>query len=577
MTVRLVAIAILTSLLSPILAAIQRVPHGNWLGPLEGDITRYRVFDYIIAGGGTAGSALSLRLAEAGFRVALVEAGGTYEDADGGEHTVPSLDLAGVGWSTDDVSADGVDWGLDQLLPYYKRSVTFSPPRLEDRKANTSAIYFNPRDFDEDETRGPVDVGFSNYVSAWSTWLESGLRSVGLDREDEFNAGSLDGYHYTTTSIRSQDGTRSSAATFVYAARRKRLLKLSVFLRTQATKIIFKGRRATGMEVVHNGVSFKLKANKEVILSAGAFQSPQLLMVSGVGPIDTLRQLDIPIVKGLAGVGQNMWDHVMFGTGRVVRFPTRDELLADPLEFLEAEAEYRDRGTGVLSSGVIDLVGWEKLPARYRDGFSNETRDALASFPSDWPEIEYMPGDGYIGNFSNVLATQPADGRQYATILGALVAPLSRGNVSIRSASALDPPVIQPNWLSHPADQAMAVALFRRMREVWDSPGLSHMTEGPEYFPGPEIESDSDVLDMIRKSLMTVWHPSCTCKMGRPDDEMAVVDSRGRVHGVEGLRVVDASAMPLLPPGHPQSTVYALAEKIAEDIVKTGREKGKLV
>lgn len=115
----------------------------------------------------------------------------------------------------------------------------------------------------------------------------------------------------------------------------------------------------------------------------------------------------------------------------------------------------------------------------------------------------------------------------------------------------------------------MAVALFRRMREVWDSPGLWHMTEGPEYFPGAEVESDSDILDTIRgiRRVRARW--------GRPDDEMAVVDSRGRVLGVEGLRVVDASAMPILPPGHPQSTVFALAEKIAEDIVETQREKGR--
>ncbi|RDA93887.1 hypothetical protein CP533_4550, partial [Ophiocordyceps camponoti-saundersi (nom. inval.)] len=606
--------------------SVQEGPRGQWLGFLEGDIRRERVFDYIVAGGGTAGNTIAVRLAQAGFHVAIVEAGQLYEDLDGGSHVIPGDDLAGVGWSPKDVVKSDVDWKFmtepqacsgyrrmhvargrclggssalnfmlyhratrgsldlwseivgddsyrfENLLPYYKRSLNFSPPRPHTRKENSSAVYYVPRDFDLPGHGGPVQIGFTNYVSAWSTWLENGLKSVGMKAEDNYNYGQLDGYHYATTTIRPSDGTRSSSAAFVFEAKKQRLYNLRVFLQTQATRILFDNyKRATGVEVYHKGVHYVLRARKEVIVSAGAYQSPQLLMVSGIGPIETLNRFRIPIISPLAGVGQNMWDHIFFGPDYAVKFQTRDHFADHPEALAEATEQYHSTGTGPLSSNVPEFLAWEKLPAQYRVHFSPETRRLLNDFPPDWPEVEYLSGDGFIGDFSNVVDNQPTDGRMYATILGALVKPLSRGNISIRSTSTLDPPVISPNWLEHPGDQEVAVAWFRRMRDVWNSPGLGFMTYGPEYFPGEFIQTDQQILEVVKKSLMTVWHPACTCKMGRRGDERAVVDSQARVFGVSALRVVDASSMPILPPGHPQSTIYALAEKIAEDIIREER------
>ncbi|RCI16899.1 hypothetical protein L249_2724 [Ophiocordyceps polyrhachis-furcata BCC 54312] len=607
--------------------SIQAGPRGQWLGFLEGDIRKERVFDYVVVGGGTAGNAIAVRLAQAGFHVAIVEAGQLYEDLDGGSHVTPGFDLVGVGWSTADVVKSDVDWKFvtepqhgsnyrrmhvargrclggssalnfmlyhratrgsldvwsemvgddsyrfDNLLPFYKRSLSFSPPRPHARKANSSAVYYVPRDFDPaGRGGGPVQIGFTNYVSAWSTWLESGLKSLGMKAENDYNYGRLNGYHYATTTIRPSDGTRSSSAAFVFEAKKQRLYNLRVFLRTQATRILFdRYKRAVAVEVYHDRAYYKLRARKEIIVSAGAYQSPQLLMVSGIGPVETLSRFRIPVVSPLAGVGQNMWDHVFFGPDYAVKFQTRDHF-ADHVEALvEATMLYHDTGTGPLSSNVPEFLAWEKLPPRYRTRFSPETVRELDGFPPDWPEVEYLSGDGYIGDFYSVLNNQPMDGRMYATILGALVAPLSRGNITIRSASALDPPVIFPNWLEHPADKEVAIAWFRRMRDVWTSPGLGFMTYGPEYYPGPQVQTDQQILDAVRKSLMTVWHPACTCKMGRRGDRTAVVDSQARVFGVSALRVVDASSMPILPPGHPQSTIYALAEKIADDIIREQR------
>jgi choline dehydrogenase len=169
--------------------------------------------------------------------------------------------------------------------------------------------------------------------------------------------------------------------------------------------------------------------------------------------------------------------------------------------------------------------------------------------------FKYISGAGYVGNASNLLATQPKDGFQYASMLGVLITPLSRGNVTLKSADTTDLPVINPNWLDDQADQEVAIAMFKRMRQAFQSKAMEPVVIGEEYNPGPHVQSDEQILEFIKHNVMPIWHAACTCKMGTSDDEMAVVDSRARVYGVDRLRVVDASAFPFLPPGHPQSTV----------------------
>jgi choline dehydrogenase len=143
----------------------------------------------------------------------------------------------------------------------------------------------------------------------------------------------------------------------------------------------------------------------------------------------------------------------------------------------------------------------------------------------------------------------------YASMIGSLVAPTSRGYVTLRSNTTDDLPAIQPNWLDTESDAQVAVAMYRRLREAWAHPeGLAPIVIGEEYFPGPEVQTDEQILETIRASVMTIFHAACTCKMGAADDPMAVVDSKARVLGVRGLRVVDASSFAMLPPGHPQAT-----------------------
>ena len=228
--------------------------------------------------------------------------------------------------------------------------------------------------------------------------------------------------------------------------------------------------------------------------------------------------------------------------------------------------DYTTAQEGPLTNPVADLLGWEKVPQSLRSNFSSGTQEALSQFPADWPEIEYISASGYVGDFGDLFLDQPKDGPQYATILGTLVAPLSRGTVTLASANAADLPLIDPNWLTDPTDQEVAVAVYKRVRAAFASKFMQPVLIGEEYFPGPAVQSDADILNTIMSTVQTVWHASVTCRMGRIDDPNAVVDSRARVLGVQGVRVVDASAFALLPPGHPQSTIYMLAEKIADDI-----------
>lgn len=250
--------------------------------------------------------------------------------------------------------------------------------------------------------------------------------------------------------------------------------------------------------------------------------------------------------------------------------------------------EYFSKKIGPLTNPVCDFLGWEKVPTTMRSGLSPTAVADLAPYPAgklpfasyftskdflivflDWPEIEYLSAPGYIGNFSGLFASQPNDGYQYASILAALVAPLSKGTVTIKSADTADLPLINPNWLTHPTDQEVAVVAYKRVREAFASKFMaSVLTNKTEYYPGPAVQTDEQILNHIRKTLHTVWHAACTCRMGKEGDPKAVVDSKARVFGVKGLRVVDASSFAFLPPGHPQSTIYALAEKISVDILK---------
>ncbi|KAK7999608.1 alcohol oxidase [Apiospora arundinis] len=561
--------------------------------PVEGENEKRQLggtYDYVIVGGGTAGLALAERLSEdPNLAVAVIEAGTYYQVTNPVLSTTPAGDSFFVGADPSDTNSL-VDWnfvtvpqtgangrrihyargkclggssarnfmiyqrgtaqsydkwaaavgdtsyGWAKFEPYFKKSVAFRPPSSS--RAPTATAQYNPAAFTAGA--GPLEVGYPNYAQPFASWLQPSLNEIGVPTTQDFNSGKLMGCQYASTTINSNMKRETSETSFLrIAAGRPNLTVIQLAL---AKKILFDGnKRATGVVYQIGPLTFTANAAREVIVSAGAFHSPQLLMVSGIGPAATLNKFNIPVIADRRGVGQGMQDHVFFGPSWRVKVQTLTRIATDPLY------------------AAAQLLGPYSL---FKQGPLTNNGS-----PADWPEIEYISGPGYIGNFGNIVADQPKDGYQYATLLGTLVAPLSRGSVTLSSTDTADLPVIDPNWLTHPTDVAVAIAVYKRLRATFAAKAMQGvLADNVEYYPGPQVQTDAEILATIRKDVMTVWHASCTCRMGKTDDPDAVVDSNAKVIGVSGLRVVDASAFALLPPGHPQSTVYALAEKIAAQI-----------
>ncbi|KAF3762736.1 putative GMC oxidoreductase [Cryphonectria parasitica EP155] len=584
-------------------------------------------YDYVIVGGGTAGLTLATRLAEANASVAVVEAGGFYETDNGNLSVVPGYATYFTGselnnfqplidWGiatteqaapisrrlhyargktlggssarnyflyqrptidsmqkwADEVDDDSFTW--DNMLPYFKKSVNYTA--FSNSSYTNSSNLQDPAAFSP--SGGPVQVSFSNAVDPFGTWARLAFIKAGMPQITGLSSGKLIGSAYAALTVDPTNGQRSSSeSSFLHAAIDAKLPGLTVYKNTFATQIQFASNSttlATGISALTAGtfgtgsVEFTLTARNEVILSAGAFQSPQLLMVSGIGNCTELGEFGIECRRNLPGVGNNLWDHPIFGSARRVNVQTGSASVNNPSLAATLVAEYLSTAGGPLSIFGPGYYGWEKLPEPYRSNLTNSTRAALdAAFPSDWPEIEWLPVAAYNGDNENKQTADPKDGHNYATINACLVAPLSRGTVKLAGPDMLTLPEVNPGWLSSPADLDLSVQAFRRQRAIWDSLAEMGVADTEEAYPGSSVQTDDEIKAWIGESMTTVYHASGTCKMGVATDASAVVDSDGLVFGFENLRVVDTSAMPFLTPGHPQSVVYAMAERLADVIL----------
>lgn len=463
--------------------------------------------------------------------------------------------------------ADMVDdqsYTFENMLPYFQKSCHFTPPDPTTWASHTAPQY-SPKAFVPEG--GPLQVSYYKNVRPFSTHLEAAFNEIGIPTTDDLNCGNLLGAQYCTNTVDPTTATRSSAQTaFLDLCQARPNIK--VFQQTLAKKILFDEQKRATAVTVDSGL--RLKANKEIIRSAGALQCPQLLMVSGVGPASTLSKHGIPIIADRRGVGQNLEDHVMYAPSCRVALDTILAETGDPARAAPLLIEYFTRARGPLAHSGTDFVAWEKLP---RHLLSERAAAALSALPESCPDVEYMSMDAYYGVYANPLFEgAPRDGHNYVALLVAPMALRSRGTVTIASPDAADLPVVDPNWLADPVDREVAVAGFKRARQLFATEALRAVLEDPvEFAPGPAVQTDEQILEAVRETLSTLYHASATCRMGRPEeDPLAVVDTRCRVIGVSGLRVVDTSAFAMLPSGHPQALVYALAEKIAEEI-KAGK------
>ncbi|SLM40204.1 Glucose-methanol-choline oxidoreductase, N-terminal [Lasallia pustulata] len=578
------------------------------IGSSFGVLGRDATFDYVVVGGGTAGLTVAERLAEdPAISVAVIEAGSFYEIDNGNYSQIPVDDAFYAGSSSSQIQPL-IDWGIvtepqsplggreifyaqgkclggssgrnyldytrgtngsyqqwadavgDQsftfsnLLPYFKKSIHFTPPDTAKRSAGTAAdttVSYDPSAFSP--SGGPLQLSYVNYFQPFSQYIERAFTALGLREIPGFNSGQLIGWSEFTVTRDPKAATRSSSeSSFLQQAINTSTIQ--VYHQTMAKRILFSANKtAIGVTVNTANVPYTLSARKEVILAAGAFRSPQMLMVSGVGPEATLNSLNIPVVSNLQGVGQNMWDQPWFPLTYRTNVTTLQQL-SNPAYLAQATEEYLTNQTGPLDSPAGNIVGWEKLPTSLRSQLDNSTLSDLAQFPADWPEVELLT----VG-----ASTIPVnDTGDYITISTGLLTITSRGNVTINSTDTNDNPIVSPNWLQTKTDQQLAIQAFKRLRQVAAATGIAEQ----EYSPGPAVQTDVQILEFIQNALSPLHHASVTCAMGQSSDPNAVIDSNFKVFGVQGLRVVDASAFALLPPGNPQSTVYMLAEKLADDI-----------
>ncbi|KAK9422450.1 putative gmc oxidoreductase protein [Seiridium unicorne] len=573
-------------------------------------------YDYIVVGGGNAGLTIASRLIEQKVgTVAVIEAGSFYEINNGNLSQVPATDGAFSGKGRDDWQPL-IDWGYfttpqpgflnqsihyargktfggcsarnymvhhrgtkgmhrqwaDQLgddsfewnkfLPWYEKSVNFTAPDMNLRFANSTPNYDRAV---VGNGKGPVSLTWSHYAQAFGTWAVEGLKQIDLPVIQGMLSGKLIGQSYVNFNLNAEKMTRESSETSFLQST---LGNPQYFLhpQTMAKRITFDGRKkATGVIVETEGLEYVLSARKEIVLTAGVIGSPQLLMVSGVGPGDTLQSLDIPVVAARPGVGQNMQDHLFFGISYRVNAPTISAL-QDPKFAAEQQRLYVEEAAGMYTSPVTDVLGFEKIPQRLRASWSNSTLGKLNAVPDDWPEVEYLAISSFLGPQVDSRHSDPNDGFNYATMAVAVVAPQSRGDLTITSANTHDAPLINPGYLTSQADVDVAIAGFKRVREFYATKAMQSFVIGDEYFPGANVTTDKQIEQFIRGQSNTIWHAVSTCTMGKVDDPKAVVDTKGRVIGVKGLRVADAAAFPSINPGHPMAIVYALAEKIACDI-----------
>lgn len=449
---------------------------------------------------------------------------------------------------------------FENLLPYFKKGVSLTPP---DNAARVNgSVTYDPAAFSP--TGGPLSVWWPNYASPFDSYATKALAAIGVQPQvQNFQSGSIIGSAWTPSTIDPKLAHRDSSATS-YLKLARETTNIKIYTQALAKEILFgPNNTATGVLVNTGGKPFSLMAKKEVILAAGAFQSPQMLMVSGIGPAATLRQHNIAVRKDLPGVGQNLWDQPLWSIAYRVNVLTSSEMLNNPSYAAATAEQYLQNQTGPLTIGP-SFLAFENLPEASRANFSASTREGLSKFPADWPEVEYLFQEGNPGNNTNYMESDPRDGYNYASIAAAVIAPSSRGNVTISSADMAVPPVINPNYLSTEQDSQVAIAAFKRVRAIFANMPI---TIGEEYYPGPSVQTDEEILNQIHKSVTQLFHAAATCKMGKSSDPLAVVDTQARVFGTNSLRVVDLSAFPFLTPGHPQSGVYMFAEKIADDIL----------
>ncbi|HEY0844886.1 MAG TPA: choline dehydrogenase [Noviherbaspirillum sp.] len=532
------------------------------------------MFDYVIVGGGSAGCVLASRLSEdPDIRVCLLEAGppDTHplihmpfgiawmmhsRKLNWRFHTSGEQELGGrrlfwprgrtLGGSSSsnamcymrghpsDYDAweklGNAGWSFKDVLPYFKRS--------EHQERGGSDLH---------GTGGPLnvaDIRSPNLLTR--TFIQAGVQA-GIPFNEDFNGHEQEGVGLFQ--VTQKNGRRwSTAAGYLNMARSRP--NLTVITGAHARRVLFRGKTAIGVEYQRDGRVVQLGASREVILSAGAIQSPQLLMLSGIGDVAQLHANHLRVVADLPGVGKNLQDHldvilVQTCTKPVSMGVTPRNLLRGVWELVRYFTQRKGMFTSNGAEGCAFARSTPEEPVP--DLQFHFTPLRLSRHGLD---LHYFLGDGYSLHVCNLR-------------------PKSRGEIRLASADPLAPPEIIANYLSHPDDMEHMVRGVKLARKILAAPAFNPY-RGRQLLPDGRCETDREIRRFIRRHAETIYHPVGTCKMG--NDPMAVVDAELRVHGVQGLRVVDASIMPLLVGGNTNAPTVMIAEK-ASDMIRNARRQ----